>query len=153
MTDGTNNEDQENQAGDNNTSDASGSGDASSSESSSTQTAVTTSALNQQIVQAVDKTNQVVLGAAETEANGVGYQKVAQAAAFSVQDSTDYMRNIMTIAATTQGVCLQLMISEETTSPYADIMTQAQNAVTAAQKNFEAVGTSASKTLEAFPSS
>lgn len=129
------------------------SGDGTSSDTSSSQQAPVTTALNQQIVQAVDKTNQVVMDAAGAEANGVGYQKVAQAAAFSVQDSTDYMRNIMTIAATTQGVCLQLMISEETTSPYSDIMTQAQDAVTAAQKNFEAVGTSAAKTLEAFPSS
>ncbi len=114
---------------------------------------VSTSALNQQIVQAVDKTNQVVLGAAATEANGVAYQKVAQAAAFSVQDSTDYLRNIMTIAATAQGVCLQKMISTEEVEPYAQIMQKAQEAVTAAQTNFAAVGTSSASVASGFPNS
>jgi len=118
-----------------------------------TATPAVTTALNQQIVQAVDKTNQVVLGAAGTEANGVSYQKVAQAAAFSVQDSTDYLRNVMTMAATAQGVCLQLMIAEKTTDPYATIMKDAQAAVTASQENFAAVGTASAAVVNAFPSS
>lgn len=118
-----------------------------------TGTPVETPALNQQIVQAVDKSNQVVLGAATTEANGIAYQKVAQAAAFSVQDSTDYLRNIMTIAATAQGVCLKLMITEKENIPtYTDIMVQAQKAVIAAQANFAAVGADAGTVVSNFPS-
>lgn len=112
------------------------------------------SALNQQIVQAVDKTNFVLMGAAGPEANGVAYQKVAQAAAFSVQDSTDYLRNIMTIAATVQGVCLQLMIkTPPTAAEYTPIIEAAQKAVTKAEENFAAVGAAAGEVVGEFPSS
>lgn len=112
---------------------------------------VATDALNQQIVQAVDKTNSVVIGAAREEATGIAFQKVAQAAAFAVQDSTDYLRNMMTMAAAAQGVCMQKMVAENTPEQYATIMTDIQAAVTAAQANFAAVGTSASAVVTAFP--
>lgn len=147
MTDETENE---NEPGD---ADTANEGAAAGSWSPVGDSAAPTSALNQQIVQAVDKTNQVVIGSAAAEANGVAYQKVAQAAAFSVQDSTDYLRNIMTIAATAQGVCLQQMLEKEVTSPYSEIMTQAQAAVTAAQTNFASVGTSSAAVVAAFPTS
>ena len=133
---------------------ASASGSGSDSSAGATSAAGTdTSALNSQIVQAVDKTNSVAIDSAGPEANGIAYQKVAQAAAFSVQDSTDYMRNVMTMAATAQGICLQLMIAKQTTDPYTDIITAAQQAVTAAQTNFAAVGTSAGTVVGGFPSS
>jgi len=109
-------------------------------------------ALNQQIVEAVQTTNQTVLGASGKEGAAVAYQKVAQAAAFSVQDATDYLRNVMTMASTATGVCLQLMIAKETTSPYTDIIEAATKAVTSAQQNFDAVGKSAGTVVSDFPS-
>lgn len=110
--------------------------------------------LNQQIVQAVDMTNSVVLGAAGPEAAGIAYQKVAQAAAFSVQDATDYLRNIMTIAGTAQGVCLQLMIENPAlAAEYTPIIEAATGAVTSAQENFGAVGSAAGTVVSSFPRS
>jgi hypothetical protein len=110
-----------------------------------------TGALNQQIVQAVDLANDSVLGAAAKEAQSIAYQKVAQAAAFAVQDATDYLRNVEAIALAAQGVALKLMIQNNTTSNYADIMKAAQDAVTAAQTNLGAVGQSADEVATKFP--
>ncbi|WP_417460691.1 hypothetical protein [Kordiimonas sp.] len=117
-------------------------------------TSLVTTELNQQIVQAVGMTNSVVLGAAGPEAAGIAYQKVAQAAAFSVQDATDYLRNIMTIAGTAQGVCLQLMIENPAlAAEYVPIITAATGAVTSAQTNFTEVGAAAGTIVSNFPSS
>jgi len=107
--------------------------------------------LNQQIVATVDFTKAAVLDTAVQEGQSIAYQKVAQAAAFAVQDATDYLRNVQTIATAAQGVALSLMI--ETKDPfYASVLTEAQKAVTAAQTNFAAVGTAASGVVKDFGS-
>ncbi|WP_404421289.1 hypothetical protein [Thalassospira australica] len=109
-------------------------------------------ALNPQIVQAVGTTNHAVLNGAGPGANGIAYQKVAQAAAYAVQDSTDYMRNIMSMASATTGVALQKMLVEKTTDPYADIIKAATQAVTDAQQTFTSVGTASSSVVKDFDS-
>lgn len=109
-------------------------------------------ALNPQIVQAVGTTNHAVLNGAIPGANGVAYQKVAQAAAYAVQDSTDYLRNIMSMASATTGVAMQQMLVKKEVSPYADIIKAATQAVTDAQKTFSSVGQSASSVVKDFDS-
>lgn len=109
-------------------------------------------ALNPQIVQAVGTTNHAVLNGAIPGANGVAYQKVAQAAAYAVQDSTDYLRNIMSMASATTGVAMQQMLAKKEVDPYADIIKAATQAVTDAQKTFSNVGTSASSVVKDFDS-
>lgn len=109
-------------------------------------------ALNPQIVQAVGTTNHAVLNGAIPGANGVAYQKVAQAAAYAVQDSTDYLRNIMSMASATTGVAMQQMLATKEVDPYSDIIKAATQAVTDAQKTFSSVGTSASSVVKDFDS-
>ncbi|MFV1850372.1 MAG: hypothetical protein ACMZ66_06650 [Thalassospira sp.] len=109
-------------------------------------------ALNPQIVQAVGTTNHAVLNGAIPGANGVAYQKVAQAAAYAVQDLTDYLRNIMSMASATTGVAMQQMLAKKEVDPYADIIKAATQAVTDAQKTFSSVGTSASSVVKDFDS-
>ncbi len=109
-------------------------------------------ALNPQIVQAVGTTNHAVLNGAIPGANGVAYQKVAQAAAYAVQDSTDYMRNIMSMASATTGVAMQKMLATKEVDPYADIIKAATQAVTDAQKTFAGVGEAASGVVKDFDS-
>jgi hypothetical protein len=109
-------------------------------------------ALNPQIVQAVGTTNHAVLNGAIPGANGVAYQKVAQAAAYAVQDSTDYLRNIMSMASATTGVAMQQMLVKKEVDPYADIIKAATQAVTDAQKTFASVGESASSVVKDFDS-
>lgn len=109
-------------------------------------------ALNPQIVQAVGTTNHAVLNGAIPGANGVAYQKVAQAAAYAVQDLTDYLRNIMSMASATTGVAMQKMLATKEVDPYADIIKAATQAVTDAQTTFTNVGTSASSVVKDFDS-
>ena len=108
-------------------------------------------AVNPQIVDAVQVTKSNVMDVAGEEGQAIAYQKVAQAAAFAVQDSTDYLRNIETMSTAAQGVALTLMI--QTQNPfYLQVITAAQEAVTAAQTNFAAVGSAASTVATEFPS-
>ncbi|NIY77293.1 hypothetical protein HED22_16695 [Thalassospira sp. HF15] len=107
-------------------------------------------ALNPQIVQAVGTTNHAVLNGAVPGANGVAYQKVAQAAAYAVQDSTDYLRNIMSMASATTGVAMQQMLAKKEVDPYSKIIKAATDAVTDAQKTFSSVGESASSVVKDF---
>lgn len=108
-------------------------------------------AVNPQILSAVSTTNSTVLQASQDTGQGVAYQKVSQACAFSVQDATDYMRNVMTVALTAQGIALKLMIEKKDPS-YAPILTIAQQAVTQAQVAFTGIGTAASQIATTFPS-
>jgi hypothetical protein len=122
--------------------------------------------VNGQIVDAVKTSTSAVMGSFKTYpdqsvtpvhgtstvyANTIAYPKISQAAAFSVQDATDYMRNIMTMSATAQGVILKLMVENEAKAPlYIPILQQVQAAVTASQENLEAVGKSAAAVLSSF---
>lgn len=128
---------------------ASGSAGPSSGGSSAGGGALTT--VNGQVLQAVAVTNDTVLGAAKETGAGVAYQKASQAAAFAVQDATDYMRNVMTVALTAQGIALKLMIEKKDPS-YAPVLVAAQQAVTMAQTAFSAVGAAAGQVVSTFPS-
>lgn len=110
--------------------------------------------VNSQILDAVRQTrNAVRIDAGDTSKvldAGVGYQKASQAAALAVQDATDYLRNVMTIASTAEGMALKLMI--ETKDPfYSTVLTEAQTAVSSAAANLEAVGKSATAVATSFP--
>lgn len=109
--------------------------------------------VNSMILDAVKQSNSAVLGSASNNGSAIAYQKVAQATAFAVQDSTDFLRNIMAMSAAATGVALKKMVEDPTTAPkYTPVLDAAQKAVTAAQSNFEAVGTSAGKVVSGFPS-
>lgn len=110
--------------------------------------------VNAQIVDAVKQTRDAVHIGPDDKAkvvdSGVAYQKASQAAAFAVQDATDYLRNIMAISSTAQGMALKLFL--ETKDPtYVQIITQAQAAVTMAASNLETVGVSAISVATDFP--
>ncbi|MGD8908704.1 MAG: hypothetical protein PVF13_02910 [Chromatiales bacterium] len=95
-----------------------------------------------------------VHGTSTVYANTIAYPKVSQAAAFAVQDATDYLRNIMTMSTTAQGVIFKLMVENEVKAPlYIPILQQMQAAVAASQENLEAVGKSAAAVLSGFEKS
>ncbi|MGZ8157850.1 MAG: hypothetical protein ACXWT1_09825 [Methylobacter sp.] len=110
--------------------------------------------VNSQIVDAVKQTRDAVrIGENDKSKvvdSGIAYQKASQAAAFAVQDATDYLRNIMAISSTAQGMALKLFL--ETQDPlYVPIIEQAQKAVTEAAGNLETVGVSAISVATDFP--
>lgn len=125
--------------------------------------------VNGQIVDAVETSTGAVMGSFKTYpdqtvspahgtstvyANTIAYPKVSQAATFAVQDATDYLRNIMTMSTTAQGVIFKLMVENEAKAPlYIPILQQVQAAVTASQENLQAVGNSAAAVLSKFEES
>ncbi|UUX48045.1 hypothetical protein NUH88_11505 [Nisaea acidiphila] len=110
--------------------------------------------VNSMILDAVKQSNSAVLGASGENGASIAYQKVAQAAAFAVQDSTDYLRNIMAMSAAATGVALQKMVANPSEATlYEPILTQANLAVTNARTNFTDVGSAAGTIVKDFPSS
>lgn len=86
-----------------------------------------------------------------TSGRGKAFQSVAQSAAIAVQDATDALRNVSTIATTAAGVALaQFMATGD--QKYADAITKAQALMTGAAADYEAVGAAATKIASSFPS-
>ncbi len=120
---------------------------------------VNTDALNPMVVQAVDFTNATMTNAISAEANGIAYQKVAQATAFAIQDATDYLRNIMAMAGAAQGVALEKMIKAAAMTPpdephmkaYQTVLSTAQQTITAAEAVLSTTGTNAANVANGFP--
>jgi len=97
-------------------------------------------------VQTATMGNQVVL----TSGAGKAYQSVAQSTAIAVQDATDALRNISTIATTAAGVAMaQYLATGE--QKYADVLATAQAMVASATEDFSKIGTAAASVLKGFP--
>lgn len=89
----------------------------------------------------------------KTQGAGKAYQSVAQSMAIAVQDVTDHMRNISTIATTAVAVTTELMIANpDKFEQYSKIMDKAQGTVDQAAESFEKIVQEAGKGLKDFPS-
>lgn len=109
--------------------------------------------VNAQILDAVKQSTSAVMGSAANQGAATAYQKVAQAAAFAVQDATDYSRNVENIAMTAQGVIVAKMLEDEANIPiYTPVLATLQEMVIAASTNFATVGATASTVAGSFPS-
>lgn len=126
--------------------------------STSTSTSVTASSssaggVNAQILDAVNQTTSIMMDNAPSEGAAVAYQKVAQAAAFAVQDATDYNRNMENIAMAAQGVIVTKMLEDQSNIPiYTPVLVILQDMVVAATTNMATVGTTSAATVAGFPS-
>ncbi|HEY9080992.1 hypothetical protein [Magnetovibrio sp.] len=119
---------------------------------SSTALTATSGGVNAQIIDAVNQTNAAVMSNAANQGAATAYQKVAQAAAFSVQDATDYSRNIENIAMTAQGVIVTKMLENEANIPiYTPVLATLQEMVIAASTNLATVGATATTIATEFP--
>lgn len=85
-----------------------------------------------------------------TSGAGKAYQSVAQSAAIAVQDATDALRNVSTIATTAAGVIVAQMIAGNDAN--ADALTQIQSLMTNATEDYARIGAAAINILESFPS-
>lgn len=109
--------------------------------------------VNAQILDAVKQSTEAVMGSAANQGMATAYQKVAQAAAFAVQDATDYSRNIENIAMTAQGVIVTKMLENEANIPiYTPVLATLQEMVIAASTNLATVGSTAAAVASEFPS-
>lgn len=125
---------------------------------SSSVTAVTASSssgggVNAQILDAVNQTTSIMMENAPSEGAAVAYQKVAQAAAYAVQDATDYNRNVENIAMAAQGVIVTKMLEDQSNIPiYTPVLVILQDMVVAATTNMATVGATSAATVTGFPS-
>ncbi|AHE27328.1 hypothetical protein V4E86_05680 [Burkholderia pseudomallei] len=110
------------------------------------------SKVNSQVIDVINQSQlatmspQVVL----TSGAGKAYQSVAQSTALAVQDATDALRNITTIATTAAGVAMAQFLA--TGKPqYATALTQAQEMMKSATDDYAKIGTVAATVLKGFP--
>lgn len=128
--------------------------------------------VNPKIIDAVEKSTEFVFGipskmdmntgGTPTQAYNAGtaisYEKVAQAAAYQIQDGTDYQRNMLSINGAAQGKALALMFEDIAKGPAGktDLIGHALIYILATAGNFAAaatneyIGKSASTTLENY---
>gem|GEM_PF-1515719 len=158
MTDDTQNDDTQKpeqtpgETSSSSSSDSVSSGSTPSSSGGSTALVATSGGVNAQIVDAVNQTNKAVMGSAANQGAATAYQKVAQAAAFAIQDATDYSRNIENITMTAQGVIVAKMLEDQSNIPiYTPVLATLQEMVVAASVNLATVGTTATAIATEFP--
>jgi hypothetical protein len=105
------------------------------------------------IVAALQAAQNATLSPSVVRASGAGkaYQSVAQSTAITVQDASDYLRNVMTISSVAYGVAMALTAAG---NPQATpLLDNANKIVTNAAAQFKTVGLNAAAVLKAFPSS
>ena len=110
-------------------------------------------AVNPQVVDAINQMQMAVLSPQVVLTSGAGkaYQSVAQSAAIAVQDATDALRNVTTIAATaTAAATAQFLASGD--PRYLEALPQMAGIVDKAIADYKAVGEAAASILKAFPS-
>ncbi|MCE4554586.1 hypothetical protein [Pelomonas cellulosilytica] len=105
--------------------------------------------------QVIDTINQVQLATMSpqvvlTSGAGKAYQSVAQSTAIAVQDATDALRNISTIATTAAGVAMAQYLATGD-EKYAKVLAQAQTMMLNATEDFARVGSAAATVLKGFP--
>lgn len=106
------------------------------------------------VTDAINAIQKATLSSSVVKTSGAGkaYQSVAQSMAIAIQDATDHLRNLQAISGTAVGVATALMIAEETTYPWKDIITEAQKIVTTGATNFATIGKDATTIVKGFPS-
>lgn len=111
------------------------------------------SQVNSQIVSTVDTMQSAALSNNVIKLSGAGkaYQSISQSSAIAVQDATDNLRNINTMATTAMGVALAQMLATGNADQYSAVIDQANKMVAASTSNFTAVGAGASQLVSEFP--
>jgi len=109
--------------------------------------------MNEMVIEAVTKTNEIVSSIDMITAQGAGkaFQGVAHSSTLSIQDGADYLRNISTIATAGIGVAAEKLVT--TLDPqYADIINKLQESVKEAAEITKTIGMNAGAVVTNFPS-
>jgi len=110
--------------------------------------------VNAQLIDVINNTQMATMGPQVVLTSGAGkaYQSVAQSTAIAVQDATDALRNISTIATTASGVAMAQMLATPPNPNASVALTQAQAMVKSATDDYTAIGLAAANILKEFPS-
>jgi methylphosphotriester-DNA--protein-cysteine methyltransferase len=108
--------------------------------------------VNPQVIDLINQAQTATMGAQVVRTSGAGkaYQSVAQSTAIAVQDATDALRNVATIATTATGVVVAQMLAGNDAN--AKVLAIVQEMVTMATTDYTAIGTAAGQILRDFPS-
>lgn len=99
--------------------------------------------------QTATMSHQVVL----TSGAGKAYQSVAQSSAIAVQDATDALRNITTMATSAAGIAIaQMLANPDTVSQYTPVLDAAKAIMSTAAQDYATIGSTAASILQEFPS-
>lgn len=103
---------------------------------------------------ALSTLQQTSMSAAINKQSGAGkaYQAVAQSSAIAIQDATDTMRNVQTMASTAKGVALAQLLATQDIPTFTAIVAAIEAMETGGITNFTAVGTAATNLASTFPS-
>jgi 23S rRNA maturation-related 3'-5' exoribonuclease YhaM len=98
--------------------------------------------------QTATMSNQVVL----TSGAGKAYQSVAQSSAIAIQDATDALRNITTMATSAAGIAIaQMLANPATVTEYSQVLKEAKEIMATAAKDYSTIGSAAAAILQDFP--
>ena len=109
--------------------------------------------VNAQVVDALGILERVTLSSNVSKLSGAGkaYQAVSQSSAIAVQDATDNLRNVSTMATTAMGVAMAQMLATGDVATYTSIIQAANDMMTNSTTHFATVGTDAGSLLGSFP--
>ncbi len=107
-----------------------------------------------QIVDTLDVIQKNTLSGDVSKQSGAGkaFQSVSQSSAIAVQDATDNLRNVSTMATTAMGVAMAQMLATGDVKTYAGIIAAAEGMMIASTDHFAKVGTDAGTLVDNFPS-
>ncbi|HEU0099462.1 MAG TPA: hypothetical protein VFQ67_11895 [Allosphingosinicella sp.] len=110
------------------------------------------SAVNPKVIDIINQAQMATMDPQVVLTSGAGkaYQSVAQSTAIAIQDATDALRNISTIATTATGVVVaQLLVGDE---KHANLLPKLQAIMKSATEDYVAIGAAAANILTEFPS-
>ena len=108
--------------------------------------------VNAQVIDVINQVQRAVMDPQVVLTSGAGkaYQSVAQSTAIAVQDATDALRNITTIATAASGVAMAQMLAGNPNGQ--TVLNEAQKMMVAATTDYTNIGTAAAAILKGFPS-
>lgn len=109
--------------------------------------------LNPQIVQAVEKTREEVVGSAREEALAIVFQQVAQAGGMAIEDAVDNLQSLLTLNIAVVGKALEIILfgPKSKIDDAVKAITEIGKAVGSGITNLKDIGSAASQVLKEFP--
>jgi hypothetical protein len=108
--------------------------------------------VNAQVIDIINQAQTATMSNPNVTTSGAGkaYQSVAQSSAIAVQDATDALRNITTIATSAAGIAMAQFLATKD-AEYMQILAAAQQMLTSATEDYQKIGTTAATILRDFP--
>lgn len=108
--------------------------------------------VNPQVIDVINQVQMATLSPQVVKTSGAAksYQSVAQSTAIAVQDASDALRNIATLATTAAGVAMAQYLATGD-DRYAAILDKSQSMLETATNDYLKVGNAAAEVLRGFP--